>query len=117
MAQVFGDVSVDVAQDFVATVELHRPPNNHFDVALIRSLADALDALDADSACRAAVLCSEGKHFCAGADFGNRSLEDNIGGGRQGGHIYEEALRLFSAKTPVVAAVQGAAVGGGLGLA
>ena len=117
MAQVFGDVSVDVAEDFVATVELHRPPNNHFDVALIRSLADALDALDADSACRAAVLCSEGKHFCAGADFSGRSLEDNIGGGRRGGHIYEEALRLFSAKTPLVAAVQGAAVGGGLGLA
>lgn len=117
MAQVFGDVSVEVAEDFVATVELHRPPNNHFDVALIRSLADALDALDADGACRAAVLCSEGKHFCAGADFGGRSLEDNIGGGKQGGHIYEEALRLFSAKTPVVAAVQGAAVGGGLGLA
>jgi enoyl-CoA hydratase/carnithine racemase len=117
MARVFGDVSVDVADDFVATIEIHRPPNNHFDVALIRSLAEALDALDADEGCRAALLCSEGKHFCAGADFGSRSLESNLGGGSQAAHIYQEAIRLFSAKTPIVAAVQGAAVGGGLGLA
>ena len=69
MATVFGDVSVHVADDFVATVELHRPPNNYFDLILIRSLADAYESLDAGRSCRAIVLCSEGKHFCAGADF------------------------------------------------
>ena len=118
MARVFGDVSVHVADDFVATVELHRPPNNYFDIALIRSLADAFESLDADSGCRAAVLCSEGKHFCAGADFtGGRGLAENVGSGGQEGHLYEEALRLFVTETPIVAAVQGAAIGGGLGLA
>jgi 2-(1,2-epoxy-1,2-dihydrophenyl)acetyl-CoA isomerase len=117
MTAVFGDVSVHVADDFVATVELHRPPNNYFNVAVIRSLADALESLDADGACRAVVLCSEGKHFCAGADFtGRRGLAENVG--RIGeGHLYEEALRLFMTRTPIVAAVQGAAIGGGLGLA
>jgi 2-(1,2-epoxy-1,2-dihydrophenyl)acetyl-CoA isomerase len=118
MATVFGDVSVHVADDFVATVELHRPPNNYFDLVLIRSLADALESLDAGRECRAIVLCSEGKHFCAGADFtGRRGLVENVGGGGEEGHLYGEALRLFTTKTPIVAAVQGAAIGGGLGLA
>ena len=99
--------------DLVATVEIHRPPHNHLDLSLVESLADAFEALDEDPACRAIVLCSEGRHFCAGADFARRS-----GGVASGGrHLYDEAVRLFAARTPVVAAVQGAAVGGGLGLA
>ena len=107
----YGDVSVAV-HELVATVEIHRPPNNHFDLALIASLADAFEALDDHPACRAIVLCSEGRHFCAGADFAS-----SAGLARGGRHLYDEAVRLFSARTPVVAAVQGAAVGGGLGLA
>ena len=107
------EVTVTLGADFVATVELHRPPENYFDRALIRALADAYHALDADPRCRAIVLCSEGKHFCAGANLGGE------GGGLGGGPsaLYREAVRLFEAATPVVAAVQGAAVGGGLGLA
>lgn len=109
----YGDVEVSVDEaTFVATVEVRRPPNNFFDVDLIRSLADAYEALDADAACRAIVLCSEGKHFCAGADFSGSSR-----GTGAAGDLYAEAARLFEAATPVVAAVQGAAVGGGLGLA
>jgi len=110
--QRFGDVTV-AADGPVATVELHRPPNNHFDLALIASLADAFEALDRDGGCRAIVLCSEGRHFCAGADFGGR--RDGVTAGQR--HLYEEAIRLFEARTPFVAAVQGAAIGGGLGLA
>jgi 2-(1,2-epoxy-1,2-dihydrophenyl)acetyl-CoA isomerase len=109
----YGDVSVTAGEDLVAAVELHRPPNNHFDLALIASLADAFEAIDRDGGCRAIVLCSEGKHFCAGADFSGRA-----GGAADGPrHLYQEAIRLFECRTPVVAAVQGAAVGGGLGLA
>lgn len=113
----YGDVGVAIDDGtFVATVELHRPPNNFFDVDLISSLADAYDALDADPRCRAIVLCAEGKHFCAGADFSGRSSSKIVG---EGGalDLYTEAARLFEARTPVVAAVHGAAVGGGLGLA
>jgi enoyl-CoA hydratase/carnithine racemase len=108
------DVTVTVAAgaEHVATVEIHRPPANFFDAALIRELADAYESLDADPACRAIVLCSEGKHFCAGADLG---AADNAA--EEPRALYRQALRLFAAATPVVAAVQGAAVGGGLGLA
>ena len=109
----YGDVTVKTGSDFVATVEVHRPPNNHFDLALIASLAGAFEELDRDGVCRAIVLCAEGKHFCAGADFGGR--RDGVTAGQR--HLYEEAVRLFEARTPVVAAVQGAAIGGGLGLA
>jgi 2-(1,2-epoxy-1,2-dihydrophenyl)acetyl-CoA isomerase len=106
------DVTVSLDSAHVATVEIHRPPNNFFDATLIRDLADADETLDADPRCRAIVLCSEGKHFCAGANLGSEA--DPTSEPRS---LYEQALRLFAAKTPVVAAVQGAAVGGGLGLA
>jgi 2-(1,2-epoxy-1,2-dihydrophenyl)acetyl-CoA isomerase len=114
----FGDVTVELGDDFVAVVQWHRAPNNFFDLTMIRALADALDYLDANPHCRAAVLCSEGKHFCAGADLGGgRELGDTTASKGKAGHLYDEAVRLFSSTTPMVAAVQGAAVGGGLGLA
>lgn len=107
-----GDVAVSVGDDFVATVELQRPPNNFFDVAMIRSIADAYTSLAAEGQARVIVLCAAGKHFCAGADFSG-------GGAGSGGpgELYREAVRIFAADLPVVAAVQGAAIGGGLGLA
>ena len=112
-AERHGDISVDIGPDHVATVELHRPPANYFDVALIRSLAEAYEDLDADPRCRAIVLCAEGKHFCAGADFTGASNA----GPTDPGDLYTEAVRLFATSTPVVAAVRGAAIGGGLGVA
>ncbi len=112
------DITVEVADDHVATVEIHRPPNNFFDYTLIAELADALEDLDADPACRAVVLCSEGKNFCAGARLGSNAADGPDGSDRQQvGNLYDEAVRLFRTTTPVVAAVQGAAVGGGLGVA
>ncbi|MGI9594914.1 MAG: enoyl-CoA hydratase/isomerase family protein [Acidimicrobiales bacterium] len=105
-------VAWTAGDDFVATIELRRPPNNFFSLDLINGVADALFAIDDDPDCRAAVLCADGKHFCAGADFG--------GGGQRSyttEDLYGAAVRVFRAKTPFVAAVQGAAIGGGLGLA
>ncbi|HVB66312.1 MAG TPA: enoyl-CoA hydratase/isomerase family protein, partial [Acetobacteraceae bacterium] len=56
----------------LATIEIHRPPNNFVSVAMVAEIADALEALDGDPACRAIVLSAAGKHFCAGADFSSR---------------------------------------------
>ena len=106
----YADVTVDIGDDYVANVTIHRPPNNFFDYHLIASLTTAFADIDDDSRCRAILLSSEGKHFCAGADFA-REDEERVD------ELYREAVKLFAAKTPVVAAVQGAAVGGGLGLA
>jgi 2-(1,2-epoxy-1,2-dihydrophenyl)acetyl-CoA isomerase len=115
MADRFGDVTAELGDDLVAEVEIHRPPNNFFDANLIRSLADAYEHLAAGE-CRAIVLCSEGKHFCAGADFHGQSDAEALP--EEGAaSLYDEAVRLFAAPLPVVAAVQGAAIGGGLGVA
>lgn len=107
------EVSVSAVVDGVAAVELHRPPNNFFDAALIAQLADACEELASAGECRAVVLCSEGRNFCAGANLVHRNPLD----AQQGPHLYDEARRLFGQPLPVVAAVQGAAIGGGLGLA
>jgi enoyl-CoA hydratase/carnithine racemase len=96
----------------VAVARIRRGPNNFFDEQLIAALATQVQRLAAQRSARAIVLCSEGKHFCAGADF-RRSPTDT---GRTRG-IYSWALDLLSADLPIVAAVQGSAVGGGVGLA
>jgi enoyl-CoA hydratase/carnithine racemase len=117
----FKDIVVEKS-GFVALIEIRRPPNNFFDIALIREIAGALEALDEDT-CRAVVLAAQGKAFCAGANFGDGSALNEAGrmpgepGQGTTGHLYIEAIRLFRTKKPIVAAVHGAAVGGGLGLA
>jgi 2-(1,2-epoxy-1,2-dihydrophenyl)acetyl-CoA isomerase len=98
----------------VATVEIRRGPNNFFDLDVLTRLADVLDELAAGDEARVAVLCSEGKHFCAGADFSGSSEAVARPGAP---HLYDIAIRLFEQPLPIVAAVQGAAIGGGLGLA
>ena len=115
-AAIGPDLGVELA-DHVATVEIRRPPNNFFDYDLIHEIANAYERLDADPRCRAIVLCSEGRHFCAGADFSAREKWSRDRLDRQARQLYVEAVRVFSCTRPVVAAVQGAAVGGGLGLA
>jgi enoyl-CoA hydratase/carnithine racemase len=102
----------------VATVEIQRPPANYFDVALIDALASAYEDLETEPDCRAIVLCSDGKHFCAGAKFGDPSGDaeqdaDPVGTDA----LYARSLALFTLSKPVVAAIQGGAVGGGAGLA
>jgi enoyl-CoA hydratase/carnithine racemase len=98
-----------------ATVEMRRPPHNFFDLALISGLADAFEALQADPECRAIVLAAQGRSFCAGADFS--APQPPAGERRDPAELYRQAVRLFAVTKPVIAAVQGPAVGGGLGLA
>lgn len=102
----------------VGIVELQRGPNNFVDIAAIAALGDAYDEFDADRDIRAVVLCSAGKHFCAGANLAERVKDDGDSITQEAGrHLYQEAHRLVSNAKPVVAAIQGAAVGAGIGLA
>ena len=118
----FKDIGVEKT-GHVVLVEIRRPPNNFFDIALIKEIASAFEALDADADCRALVLAAQGKAFCAGANFGDGGTLDRDGSALLSGptpgaaHLYIEGNRLFRTKKPIVAAVHGAAVGGGLGLA
>ncbi len=107
------DVRVTV-EGHVGIAEICRAPNNYFDMALITALAEAFEGFDANPEVRVILLCAEGKNFCAGANFSNPA-RDTVGT-RTGGHLYQQAVRLFRCETPVIAVVQGAAVGGGLGL-
>ena len=116
----FKDIGVDLA-DMVATIEIRRPPHNFFDIELIRQIADACEALDKNDACRAIVLAAQGTAFCAGAKLGDGADVQNVlvkkSETGQAGHLYIEAVRLFRTAKPIVGAIHGAAVGGGLGLA
>jgi enoyl-CoA hydratase/carnithine racemase len=112
----YKDIGVSIA-GHVGQIEIQRPPHNYFDNALINQIADALEAFDRDPVCRAVVLCAQGKSFCAGADFASRPSTGSGSESTTGKHLYKEATRIFRTKKPIVAAVQGAAIGGGLGLA
>ena len=100
----------------IATVTLDRPPYNHVSLDVVTALATTLDALDNDKQCRAVVLTTAGKVFCGGADLA--SPDGLLSGGEAGlAPYYVQAARLFGTRKPIIAAVQGAAVGAGLGLA
>lgn len=104
--------------DTLGIVTLANPPLNFLSVDLLRQIADAVAALDTDPRVRCIVLRAQGKTFCAGADLVGGAAGE---GGAQGlaaiRSLYDQALRLFGRAKPMVAAVGGAAVGAGLGLA
>ena len=116
MKEQYGDISVKFCAEYVIEVEIRRAPNNFFDQKLISDLADCFIDADNSTAVRAIVLCSDGKHFCAGNNFSSSTANADREIGTRN-PLYVEAVRLFHSQTPVIAAIQGAAIGGGLGLA
>jgi 2-(1,2-epoxy-1,2-dihydrophenyl)acetyl-CoA isomerase len=106
-------VRITSPAEFVGQVELDRPPFNFLNNEVLRELGDALLQVDDDPRIRAVVLCSAGRHFCAGADLVN----ERPAAEHEPMAFYRLAARLFATRKPMVAAVQGRAVGGGAGLA
>ncbi len=100
----------------VATITFHNPPYNYATVNLLKSIADHLEDLDNNDLVRAVVLTSKEKIFCAGANLAaengfEATTDDPLR------EFYDQALRIYACQKPIVAAVQGAAIGAGLGLA
>src|SRR5260370_33612902 len=119
----FTDIGVEKT-GHVTTIEIQRPPLNFFDVSLINQIADALTDIDNDPEARAVVLAAQGKAFCAGANFSDPARQEAEAREKSDpasnlpiNHLYVQAVRIFRNKKPTVAAVHGAAIGGGLGLA
>ena len=105
----------------VATIWMNRPDlHNAFDETLIAELTAACIALDDDTDVRVVILAGRGKSFSAGADLNwmkraaNNGIDDNLNDAR----TLAKMLRVLAEmKKPTIARVQGAALGGGMGLA
>jgi 2-(1,2-epoxy-1,2-dihydrophenyl)acetyl-CoA isomerase len=105
-------------RDGLATVRINRPEKrNALTVEMRIELADAFEALGQDNAVRAVVLCGEGAAFCAGADVELMGGRDIAAGRNRMRHLHRMVRAIYHLEKPVVAAVQGAAVGVGWSLA
>ncbi|HEY5875993.1 MAG TPA: crotonase/enoyl-CoA hydratase family protein [Ilumatobacteraceae bacterium] len=117
----YTQIAYDVA-DGVATLTLDRPEQlNAFTIPMMREVIDAFDRSDADDDVRVVIVTGRGRGFCAGADLsgggetfgrGGSDVQTSVGVPRDGGGLV--SLRIFESLKPVIAAINGPAVGVGI---
>lgn len=116
----YNTIRYDV-DDGILTLTLHRPEKlNAFTGEMLQEMLDAFDRADADDAVRAIIVTGEGRAFCAGADLSSGGNTFNADGradrpsglNPDGGGIL--TLRIFELKKPIIAAINGPAVGVGV---
>ncbi len=117
-------VLIDQPTPEICRITLNRPERlNAMDRTLVDDLHDAFDTIQADSTCRVVLLTGAGRGFCAGLDIKGGGLVADEGLGRvQGGMRWQQRIASLITKMrglsqPIIAAVNGAASGGGLALA
>ncbi len=109
-------------EEGVLTITLNRPEQmNSFTPTMTREVFDAIERADADDAVRVIIFTGAGKAFCAGADLSGGLEGFDLSGGdnkAESGRDYSGklGLRLFACKKPIIAAINGAAVGFGITL-
>jgi enoyl-CoA hydratase/carnithine racemase len=121
-----------VVSDGVADVRLNRPDKlNALDPAMFKGLVETAERLARDATVRAVVMSGEGRGFCSGLDLGSFQAMGTAGGGSDGGsggitgrlpgritnHFQQAAYAWTELPVPVIAAVHGVALGGGMQLA
>lgn len=118
---MYAEILYDVV-DQVATITLNRPAQlNAFTNRMMHEMIDAFDRIDADDDVRAVIVTGAGRGFCAGADLsgggetfarGGSDVQTPAGVPRDGGGLV--SLRIFECTKPVIAAINGPAVGVGV---
>src|SRR5579859_6807731 len=121
-------VEIDRTQPTIPIVTLNDPGRyNALSGTLVSGVREAFGELRTDREARVIILRGAGRGFCAGADLSNSATQETAPGGEGRGrvgtfwtfqeHLTEMILAIHECPKPVIAAVHGAAVGGGLALA
>lgn len=104
--------------DHVATITLNRPDNrNSMTPDVLSGLSEAMERVMGDADVRCVVVTGRGRSFCAGADFRSRAAADDLPPHERSFAMYAHFLKVLEVEVPTIAALNGHAIGGGLGLA
>lgn len=102
----------------VTLFKMSNPPRrNALSMRMREELYAALVAANDDRTCRAIVLAGDGAHFCSGGDISSFSGVTPVGGRARMQNIHRILRRLQAGRIPVIAAVEGAAIGAGTSIA